>query len=67
MTETIVATATGANNLASQIREYWLARGYRIVTWIEPGREMPGVRSNLVNGLPVNWRGRRELPVPTVM
>lgn len=57
----------GAQDLAGQIRDYWVRQGYLVETWIVDERNgrggkkdvsaiVYGVRSNLLNGLPLEMR-----------
>lgn len=58
-----------AHDLAKQIRAYWAGRGYRVETTVEPEytRRRDGstgsyighvVRSDMINGLPREWKRR---------
>lgn len=58
-----------ANELAGQIRRYWADRGYSVNAWAEPQYQIKRdgssgafighvVRSDMVNGLPREWRRR---------
>lgn len=60
-------TRDEANALAAKIRQYWRAQGYHVETWAirvmatiaEDGeRDAYEVQSDLVDGLPRDWKGR---------
>lgn len=57
-------TERGANACAHKVREYWRRRGYAVNVWTEPQCFVPrmraawyAVRSDLINGLPRNYKG----------
>lgn len=52
-------TRRGAHGLADRIRRYWAAKGFAVEVWLVSGTvddhgTMFMVRSNLLNGLPVD-------------
>ena len=50
-----------ARQIGERVRDYWAARGYRIYVHyeriVDRNRIMFVVRSDLVGGLPRDWRG----------
>lgn len=70
MSEDKLHTRPGAEALARRIEAYWAERGYRVTCEIVPGpfnssiREARfDVRSDMLNGLPKNYRGPRSTPL----
>ena len=55
-------TKSGAEHLAQSIRDYWAGRDYQVEAKVElsgaPRSPRWDVRSNLVNGLPQDFRRR---------
>lgn len=50
-------TSDGASRLAKIVAEYWMKRGFHVVTRVEEaaranGKTMYGVRSDTINGMP---------------
>jgi hypothetical protein len=57
---------TGATKLAARITHYWTSRGYNVTVTVEnvrrkkPGGHVSaayGIKSDLIGGLPMDWRG----------
>jgi hypothetical protein len=68
-TDAAIGTKKHATELVARLKAHWLARGYEIATYVTIERVSDdkdstfyGVRSNLIGGLPPNWRGTHVRP-----
>jgi len=63
----ITTTETGAKILKGRIKEYWKKLGYEVEVNLNPSnatkeyKKRWDIRSNMIDGLPRNWKGKRDL------